>query len=120
MLGRGLPVVPIRAGKDPYGLMGKLQAAPFKEEALGDVAETVFTVLNNKSQTAQFLAPGMVQAFIESTSFATSKKRMGIVERLPTIAPELRQMLRDVTGDESSNRRLVWYPRSFKHSLKES
>lgn len=101
VLGRGLPVVPIRSGKDPYGLMGKLQAVPFNEAALNDVAETIFTALNSKHQTAQLVASGAVQAFLDSTSFAAAKKRMGIVERLTAITPELRKRLGEAVATNS-------------------
>ena len=101
VLGRGLPVVPIRAGNDPYGLMGKLQGVPFNEAALSDVAETIFTALNSKQQTAQLVASGAVQAFLDSRSFAMAKQRMGIVERLAAITPELRQRLSEAEATNS-------------------
>jgi len=94
-LGRTLPVVPIRAGADPYGLMGKLQAVPFREDALGEVAETIFGVLNGRKQTAQLIAAGVVQAFLDSESFVVAKRRMAIVERLSVIGPELQTRLRE-------------------------
>ena len=93
VLGRGLPVVPIRAGSDLYGLMGKLQAVPFSNADVTELAETIFTALNSKSQTSQFVASGAVQAFLDSPQFVDAKKRMGILERLKVLTPELRQQL---------------------------
>jgi len=101
VLGRGLSVVPIRADNDPYGLMGKLQAIPWDGEGFDDVAEPIFMCLNSKNQTAQLVASGAVQAFLDSGSFAMAKKRMGIVERLTAITPELRQRLSEATATNS-------------------
>ena len=98
VLGRGLPVVPMRAGKDPYGLMGKLQAVPFNEAALDEAADTIFTALNAKNQTAQHVASGAVQAFLDSPQFVDARKRMGIVERLTALTPELRQRLSEAVS----------------------
>jgi hypothetical protein len=101
VLGRGLPVVSIRAGTDPYGLMDKLQAVPFNQADLNDVAEAIFIALNSKQQTAQHVASGAVQAFLDSPKFVDAKKRMGIVERLAALTPELRERLKDAETQNS-------------------
>lgn len=101
VLGRGLPVVPIQAPDNPYGLMGKLQAFRFDEATLSDVAETVFTALSSKDQTGQLVASAAVQAFLDSPDSAAAAKRMGILERLPAITPELLRRLSDAAPTNS-------------------
>ncbi len=118
VLGRGLPVVPIRAGNDPYGLMGKLQAVPFKKAASSNVAEAIFTALNGKNETAQFVASGAVQAFLDSGSFAEAKRRMAIVERLTAITPALRQRLSEAAATNNQIADSFGVPASLNRLLR--
>jgi len=81
--------------------MDKHQAVPFNEAELSDVAEAIFIALNSKQQTAQHVASGAVQAFLDSPQFVDAKQRMGIVERLAALTPELRERLKDAETKNS-------------------
>lgn len=68
-LGRGIPVVPVRLGADPYGLFGKFQGVPGSFERPADLAVSlVAALLVNPSSTVE-MRRSLVRAFQEADSF---------------------------------------------------
>jgi hypothetical protein len=71
-LGRSVPVLPVRFGADPYGLMGKLQAIPRADSAEA-MAERIFSVLMKTESCRSYVMEGLVSCIENAHTYATSK-----------------------------------------------
>jgi len=79
-LGRGIPVIPLRLGTDPYGFAGKFQAISGDLEKTYDLARSVFGTLSNLSVTKRAIFHAIPFALLESNSFPLSLKLTPIIE----------------------------------------
>ena len=68
-LGRGLKVLPVRCGKDPYGFIGKYQGIPGNGGDMRVLAGTLFDLLAASAQTKRSLGLGIGYALRHSSSF---------------------------------------------------
>jgi hypothetical protein len=68
-LGRGVLVLPIRLGADPYGFAGKVQAIKGDLDYLGGVAGPILRALLTNPQTHGEMRRALVTAFRGATSF---------------------------------------------------
>jgi hypothetical protein len=88
-LGRGVAVLPVRAGADPYGFFGAIQAV--NEGGRADVpiavdiagALTTDILRRGPSRVQAILAEALVTAFCQSRSFDGTRARYGLLARLP-------------------------------------
>jgi len=71
-LGRGVPVINARLGKDPYGLAGKYQGIPGSLDDPWKLALTIVGALLHNSQTHDKMRASVAQALADSTGFRTS------------------------------------------------
>lgn len=79
-LGRGLLVISVKMGLDPYGFMGHEQALPFGGELSPPIARNIFDILVKHKQTQKRMSESLVSRFEHSESFAEAKKNMGLLE----------------------------------------
>lgn len=78
-LGRSIPVLPVRFGADPYGLMGKLQAIP-RADTADTMATRIFVVLMKTDSCRTLLVEGLVATVESADSSAVSLKAMEKIE----------------------------------------
>ena len=72
--GKGLLVVPIRLGSDPYGFMGKSQALSGSLNDVGQLASGLVSILLKNSVTASLMHEMLTIALEQAWSFAAAKK----------------------------------------------
>lgn len=77
--GRGIPVLPVRLGNDPYGFAGKYQAIPGTLNNPYELAELIFDTLSIKSETRRAICRAMPTALLQSRSFAMSQKLRKVI-----------------------------------------
>lgn len=65
-VGRGVLVIPIRKGLDPYGFIGKYQGYQAAAKTVGDVAKAIFDILAKNSKTKSKLADAIVGKILAS------------------------------------------------------
>lgn len=87
-VGRRVPIVPLKAGLDPYGLIGKYQALQVKGRTNDVVAVDVIEILAGKPQIASKISRALVERLKASGSWARSKKLMDLIEKCRTFTPE--------------------------------
>ncbi len=87
-VGRRVPIVPLKAGLDPYGLIGKYQALQVKGRTNDVVALEVIEILAGKPQIASKISRALVERLKASGSWARSKKLMDLIEKCRTFTPE--------------------------------
>lgn len=71
-LGKGLLVIPVRLGLDPYGFIGKFQGAPGKLDRPGSLASGIVDLLLKNHKTAEIMREALVVALQNSRSYSTS------------------------------------------------
>ena len=86
-LGLGVPVVPAKYGRDPYGLMGKYQAIPCTGRTAAQVAHTVaMTLLTRTVGPPQFrMKEALVSRFEGAEGFDHAEMLMGLLRQLDSL-----------------------------------
>jgi len=93
-LGRGVPVMPVRVGADPYGFAAKIQAIPGSLDSPDSLADNVMQALLRNRQTRGHMRRALVEAFENSDSFATAKRLKQIVVAISDFTDEEKERLR--------------------------
>ena len=71
-LGKGVPVLPIRLGCDPYGFAGKFQGISGTLDNPDSLARSILDALRNKPETKRVITRSLVQAFCTSPDYPRS------------------------------------------------
>jgi hypothetical protein len=77
---RGILIVPIRLGLDPYGFIAKDQGLRGDLAAPGALASAVVTILLRRSETATAMRQALVAALERASSFAISRSVTAMIE----------------------------------------
>lgn len=94
-IGRRLLIIPIRAGRDPYGFIGKYQAISGGGKEAATLASDIFTILGRHPKTKRRMAEVVVAAFLQGYSWESTRALMGVLEGLPTLDADLLGLVRD-------------------------
>jgi hypothetical protein len=94
-LGRGVTVVPVRLGVDPYGFTGKIQAITGSLEKPDLLADNILQALLRNNRTHGEMRRSLVEAFEQSESFAIAKRLKDIVVAISDFTDEEKQRLKD-------------------------
>lgn len=84
-IGRGKLVIPLRAGADPHGFLGKHQGLNMEGIPLIVVARTVAEILIRNPHSSPRMAEALVDRMASSTSWDLSKDTMTLLEQVPRI-----------------------------------
>lgn len=88
-LGRGLYVIPLRVGLDPYGFIGKFQGYQITDLTYPVIAETIAKFLAKHYSTAQIMSRVLVSKFEQSWSWEGAKANMTKLEFCTVFDEEL-------------------------------
>jgi hypothetical protein len=88
-LRRGVLIVPIRLGADPYGFIGRYQGPQGLGKTAAGLAAVLFKIFIEHELTAGEMATGVVDYFAASHSFSETRRRMQLVESVTAWTPEL-------------------------------
>jgi len=83
-LGRGIPVFAVRCGADPHGFVSRFQAFNGNGKTPGQIAKELFEAAIDHKKLQDKMADVVIDLFVNSSSFAAAKERIGYVERLKT------------------------------------
>lgn len=84
-IGRNILVIPLRAGLDPYGFIGKFQGVQIKGKALSDVAKDIFKVLISNSKTKNEYTNLIIDLFLLSSTINEGLNRAKLISEIPTL-----------------------------------
>lgn len=87
-LGKGVLVIPVRLGFDPYGFLGKIQGASGNLDASDSLASGVVDLLFKNHTTAGTMREALIVGLEKSSSFAASKAIAGKLEALKHFTTE--------------------------------
>lgn len=98
---RGLPVVPVRLGCDPYGFLGQYQALPGNLEKPDELAASIVGVLEKKPVVGDLVREAMVQGLESANSFASAKLVTSCIETAEGFSEEqLTRMQTAITAND--------------------
>jgi hypothetical protein len=98
-MGRGILVIPLRAGLDPYGFVGKFQGIQIKGKNLSDVAEDIFKVLINNPKTKSDYVSLLIDLFLLSSSKNEGLNRVKVLNKISAFESTLISKLHSRTRD---------------------
>jgi hypothetical protein len=86
--GLGTLIVPVRAGLDPYGFIGKFQAATFdpEREQVWILRDRLFDLLAAHPETRARMVDPVIQRFVGSWSWDNTRAAWPSVKQLPRVA----------------------------------
>ncbi|MBI5770008.1 MAG: toll/interleukin-1 receptor domain-containing protein [Verrucomicrobia bacterium] len=93
-LGRGVPVIPVRVGADPYGLAGKFQAVSGQLEQPAPLAIGIVNALLLSPQTHGEMRRALVAAFTGAESYVMAQALTPIVLTVGDFTAEEKDALR--------------------------
>jgi hypothetical protein len=93
--GRGVLVVPVRLGADPYGFAGKVQGISGSLEQPKALAKSVFETLLGNPQTHGDVRRAFSKAFCESGSFNQSIQLRDYISSIADFTDEEKMAMRD-------------------------
>lgn len=73
-MGRGLLIIAVRLGQDPYGFIGKFQGLNGMNLPPLELAYRIFKILQGHEKTMRSLSEGLVTQFERSNSYAAARK----------------------------------------------
>jgi hypothetical protein len=88
-IGRGVPIVAVRLGRDPYGFIGKFQAFSGGERKSDEIAVELMRAFLGNERLNQRMASALVLRFEHAKDFAHAKKLMEYIEELKSLSPDL-------------------------------
>ncbi|MBN1458582.1 MAG: toll/interleukin-1 receptor domain-containing protein [Armatimonadetes bacterium] len=88
-IGRGVPVVSVRLGKDPYGLIGKYQALSGLGKESAVMARGVFDLLWEDSALRPRMVEGLVCRFEQARKYVEANELIKILETVESMPPTL-------------------------------
>ena len=100
-LGRGMVVLPVRLGLDPYGLMGKFQGIPGSAKKLGEVVDSVVTVLLTNPRTRSRFISCLVEQLLASPNASEATIKLSVLERTDNISSDSLTRIQDQAASSS-------------------
>lgn len=93
-IGRGIPIIPIRMGEDPYGFLGQYQALTKASLTDDQLAFQIFSLLRKDSRLDDALDFALVAQFVDSPGWVAASQRWKLVKSsVKKWPPMLRYML---------------------------
>ena len=93
-MGRGVPVIPVRLGVNPYGLMGKIQANEGNLDYTSLTAKGIVEVLLKNDHTHARMRSALVEAFKRANTWESTKAMRYLIEQVSDFTNEERESLR--------------------------
>lgn len=87
-LGRGVLVLPVRIGCDPYGFIGKVQGLSGSFDQLPRVADQLATILLNHPSTHRSMRKGLTSAFAAADSSANAISLSEVISTVTDFAAD--------------------------------
>jgi hypothetical protein len=98
-MGRGLPVIPVRLGADPYGFIGKYQAIQGQDRAGGQIADDLLRVMIKNKQTAPRIATVLSEALLHSQSYKDSISVIDMLDEVQYADPGIVKNIQTAVTD---------------------
>lgn len=84
-IGRGKLIVPVRAGADPHGFLGKYQGMNAKGKTATQVAPDLVAVLLKHELSFPRMADALIERLASSGSWNAARATIGLIEDIPRL-----------------------------------
>lgn len=88
-LGRGVPIIAVGLGCDPYGFIGKFQALPGTGKSASQLAAELYQLFLKKTEVKQQLTEGIVTRFEQAENFDDGDRLLSLLLEYETMRPDL-------------------------------
>lgn len=95
VMGRGLPVFPVRYSDAPQGFIGRFQAFNGNGKEISILAEEIFDAYLKHKETKEKMANILIGLFERSANFDQANRLMGYLHRLEAWDPSFKQRILD-------------------------
>jgi len=92
-IGKGVPIIPVRLGLDPYGFFGKYQGLQGNGKTVTKIAKEIVEILIKNKNSQPKIIKGIVHSFALSESYAESKEKIELIEQATHIPEDLMELL---------------------------
>jgi hypothetical protein len=92
-IGRGIPVVPVRLGKDPYGFIGKYQAVAGHGKTPRTLAGNLMDVFLGNPSLKEQAIQALVRRFEDAENFVHANALMHWLEKIEVASPNIIERL---------------------------
>ena len=100
-VGRGVLVIPIRRGLDPYGFIGKYQGIQAKGKNIGQVAEAIFHTLVKSPKTKNKMLLAISGSIVNATSPEEALEKIEIIKSLDSVPKDILENLKGQVSENS-------------------
>lgn len=100
-VGRGVLIIPIRKGLDPYGFIGKYQGIQANSKTVGDVAEEIFATLVKSPKTKNKILISLSGALSNATTVEDAVEKVAIFQSLESVPTDILENLKQQVADNS-------------------
>lgn len=98
-VGRGVLIIPLLRGLDPYGFIGKYQGLNISGMKPSEVAEGIFRILVSSPKTKNCMLTCLIDTALQSSNAAEALERINVIESVPDLADAYLERLRDGAGN---------------------
>lgn len=98
-VGRGVLIIPIRKGLDPYGFIGKYQGIQAQGKTIGDVAEEIFATLVKSPKTKNKILISLSGALSNATTSEEAIEKVSIFKSLESVPSDILENLKQQVAD---------------------
>jgi hypothetical protein len=112
-------VLPIRAGLDPYGFIGRYQAVQGGGQSPENLAKALFEVLVQHDLTSVPMAEAIVDRLEDAQSYDSSKTIRQWLDKVPKWTPDLLTRLEGTIDRNSQVRGAFGVPEAIRAIVKQ-
>ena len=94
-VGRGVLIIPIIRGLDPYGFISKYQGLNAEGKLVTDVAESIFKILSASSKTKEKMLTCLVETSLKSVTISEAVQKLKHIESVKDLPIHHLERLRD-------------------------
>ena len=100
-IGRGVLIIPIRKGLDPYGFIAKYQGLQSEGKTVGEVAESVFQIIMSHSKTSSTMTRALVNQILILNNVNEAEYKLALLGRFKSVPEHYLVKLRDNIASNS-------------------
>lgn len=94
-IGREVPIISVRLGRDPYGFIGKYQGMQGMGKNMRLIANELFGILLNRPEIKEKLKNAVIGRFCNADSWGQASWLMELIGRFHKLSPEQIHMLEE-------------------------
>ena len=114
-IGRGVLIVPVRMGKDPYGFIGKYQGMVGTDRTPADIACDLYGIFLENEKTKELAKESFLYAAKNSRSFDESNRLGRFLSKIESFSGEQIDRLCQIYRDNSQ----IWDSNVFRAGLNQ-